>query len=252
MVIKNKVFVITGAGRGLGAAIAKEFASKGANLALVDLNQNNLEITSKICKQYDTKITTYSTDISIEEDVIKLFNMVIDDYGRLDGLVNNAGILRDGLLVKSEGKKIINKMSLDDWQSVINVNLTGVFLCGREAAEHIIKTGSIGCIINISSISRKGNFGQTNYSAAKAGVAALTKVWAKELAKYNIRTNAIAPGLVNTEMVKNMRAEILEKGIKKVPLRRLCEPAEIAHTSVYIAENDYLNGAIIEIDGGPR
>ena len=252
MVIKNKVFVITGAGRGLGAAIAKEFASKGANLALVDLNQNNLEITSKICKQYDTKITTYSTDISIEEDVIKLFNMVIDDYGRLDGLVNNAGILRDGLLVKSEGKKIINKMSLDDWQSVINVNLTGVFLCGREAAEHIIKTGSNGCIINISSISRRGNFGQTNYSAAKAGVAALTKVWAKELAKYNIRTNAIAPGLVNTEMVKNMRAEILEKGIKKVPLRRLCEPAEIAHTSVYIAENDYLNGAIIEIDGGPR
>ena len=178
--------------------------------------------------------------------------MVIDDHGRLDGLVNNAGILRDGLLVKSEGKKIINKMSLDDWQSVINVNLTGVFLCGREAAQHMIKTGSNGCIINISSISRRGNFGQTNYSAAKAGVAALTKVWAKELAKYNIRTNAIAPGLVNTEMVKNMRPEILEKGIKKVPLRRLCNPEEIAHTSIYIAENDYLNGAIIEVDGGPR
>tara|TARA_Y100001970_G_C14250067_1_gene871166 strand:- start:4596 stop:5354 length:759 start_codon:yes stop_codon:yes gene_type:complete len=250
--INNKVFVITGAGRGLGAAIAKEFASKGASLALVDINQANLELTCKVCKKYDSKITTYLNDISIEEDVIKLFNMVIDDHGRLDGLVNNAGILRDGLLVKSEGKKIINKMSLDDWQSVINVNLTGVFLCGREAAQHMIKTGSNGCIINISSISRRGNFGQTNYSAAKAGVAALTKVWAKELAKYNIRTNAIAPGLVNTEMVKNMRPEILEKGIKKVPLRRLCNPEEIAHTSIYIAENDYLNGAIIEVDGGPR
>tara|TARA_B100001250_G_scaffold207127_1_gene177824 strand:- start:13883 stop:14641 length:759 start_codon:yes stop_codon:yes gene_type:complete len=250
--INNKVFVITGAGRGLGAAIAKGLASKGASLALVDINQANLELTSKVCKKYDSKITTYLNDISIEDDVIKLFNMVIDDHGRLDGLVNNAGILRDGLLVKSEGKKIINKMSLDDWQSVINVNLTGVFLCGREAAQHMIKIGSNGCIINISSISRRGNFGQTNYSAAKAGVAALTKVWAKELAKYNIRTNAIAPGFVNTEMVKNMRPEILEKGIKKVPLRRLCNPEEIAHTSIYIAENDYLNGAIIEVDGGPR
>ena len=136
-----------------------------------------------------------------ERDVIAAFDRVVADFGRLDGSIANAGILRDGLLVKAKDGEVTGKLSLEQWQAVIDVNLTGVFLCGREAAERMIRGGSGGCIINISSLSRAGNFGQSNYSAAKAGVAALTVVWAKELARHQIRVNAIAPGFIKTEMV---------------------------------------------------
>ena len=252
MDIHNKVFVVTGAARGLGAAISKGLASKGANLALVDQNKELLDKSLKSYKNHKSEIKAYQANVSVEEDVIKLFDKIINDFGKIDVLVNNAGILKDGLLIKTKDKKIISKMSLHDWQSVIDVNLTGVFLCGREAAEKMIELGLEGCIINMSSISKKGNFGQSNYSAAKAGVVALTSVWAKELARYNIRVNAIAPGFVNTEMVANMNPEVLKKGIEKVPLKRLCTPDEIAHTAIYIFENEYLDGSVIEIDGGPR
>ena len=252
MDIHNKVFVVTGAARGLGAAISKGLVSKGANLALVDQNKELLDKSLKSYKNHKLEIKAYQANVSVEEDVIKLFDKIINDFGQIDGLVNNAGILKDGLLIKTKDKKIISKMSLHDWQSVIDVNLTGVFLCGREAAEKMIELGLEGCIINMSSISKKGNFGQSNYSAAKAGVIALTKSLGKELARYNIRVNAIAPGFVNTEMVANMNPEVLKKGIEKVPLKRLCTPDEIAHTAIYIFENEYLDGAVIEIDGGPR
>ncbi|MDE0363067.1 MAG: SDR family oxidoreductase, partial [Rhodospirillaceae bacterium] len=146
----------------------------------------------------------------------------------------------------------VDKLSLEQWQAVIDVNLTGVFLCGREAASHMIRLKSHGCIINMSSLSRAGNFGQTNYSASKAGVAALTVVWARELARHGIRVNAIAPGFVRTEMVASMRPEILEKVTAGIPAGRLCEPEEIAHAAIYLLENDYMNGRVLEIDGAAR
>src|ERR1700749_4653147 len=149
---------------------------------------------------------------------------VVTDFGRLDVMVNNAGILRDALLVKAKDGEITGKMSLAQWQAVIDVNLTAVFLCGREAAERMIKGGNGGVIINISSVSRHGNAGQSNYSAAKAGVQAMTVVWAKELARYGIRTGAIAPGGVRTEILAAMRPDMLEKLIAPVPLKRLGEP----------------------------
>jgi 3-oxoacyl-[acyl-carrier protein] reductase len=127
-----------------------------------------------------------------------------------------------------------------------------VFLCGREAAERMIRFGTHGCIVNISSLSRAGNFGQSNYSAAKAGVAALTVVWAKELARHGIRVNAIAPGFIKTEMVASMRPEILEKMAAGIPVQRLGEPDEIAATLEFILTNDYVNGRVLEIDGGQR
>ena len=135
---------------------------------------------------------------------------------------------------------------------MIDVNLTGVFLCGREAATHMIQSREGGVIINISSVSRAGNIGQTNYSAAKAGVAAMTVTWAKELARHNIRAGAIAPGFINTDMVASMKPEALEKTTSQIPLRRLGDPNEIAHTAKYIFENDYFTGRIIEIDAGTR
>ncbi|HHQ13904.1 MAG TPA: SDR family oxidoreductase, partial [Chromatiales bacterium] len=185
-------------------------------------------------------------------DVIRTFDQIVADFGALDGLVNNAGITRDALLVKFKDGELVSKMSLDQWQAVIDVNLTGVFLCGREAAERMVRLGSKGVIINISSISRAGNMGQTNYAAAKAGVQAMAVVWAKELARYGIRAASIAPGFINTEMVQAMKPEALAKLTANIPLRRMGEPDEIAHTVQFILENDYVSGRCFDIDGGLR
>jgi 3-oxoacyl-[acyl-carrier protein] reductase len=143
-------------------------------------------------------------------------------------------------------------MSLEQWQLVIDVNLTGVFLCGREAAAKMIATGSKGCIINISSISRAGNMGQVNYSATKAGVQAMAVTWAKEFARYGIRAASIAPGFIGTEMVMSMKPEAREKLTKGIPSGRVGDPDEIAHAVQFILENDYVNGRCIEVDGALR
>ena len=143
-------------------------------------------------------------------------------------------------------------MSLAQWQSVIDVDLTGVFLCAREGAERMIKLGNGGTIINISSISRAGNHGQTNYSAAKAGVAAMAVVWAKELARYGIRTGSIAPGFTRTDILSGMTPETLERVTAPVPLKRLGLPEEVAHAAVFVAENDFFTGRCLDVDGGLR
>ncbi len=176
---------------------------------------------------------------------------VVNDFGALHGLVNNAGILRDGLLLKVKDGQV-SKMSLAQWQAVIDVNLTGVFLCTREVAAKMVELKCEGAIVNISSISRAGNMGQTNYSAAKAGVASATVVWAKELARYGIRVAGVAPGFIETEMVASMKPEALEKMTAGIPLRRMGKPLEIAQAVAFIFENDYYSGRILELDGGLR
>jgi 3-oxoacyl-[acyl-carrier protein] reductase len=155
-------------------------------------------------------------------------------------------------MLKYKDGKQVSKMTLDQWQAVIDVNLTAVFLCAREAGAKMIEAGDKGCIINISSISRSGNMGQTNYSAAKAGVQAMSVVWAKELARYGIRCASIAPGFVSTELVMSMKPEAREKMTKPIPAGRLGQPDEIAHTVQFIFENDYVNGRCIEVDGALR
>ena len=252
MNLKNSVILITGAARGLGAAMARGLASRGATPVLVDLDEVSLGNTRRACEALGAEVGCYGADVSKEPEVERLFERAVADFGRLDALINNAGILRDGLLVKAKEGQIVDKLSLEQWQAVIDVNLTGVFLCGREAAAHMIRLRNRGCIINLSSVSRAGNFGQTNYSASKAGVAAMTVVWAKELARHGIRVNAIAPGFVKTEMVASMRPEILEKVAAGIPAGRLCEPEEIAHAALYLLENDYMSGRVLEIDGGSR
>jgi len=248
----NKTVLITGAAGGLGEAMAIELAARGAKLALVDLDKAKLEPVLTQCIDLGSYVKSYETNVAQEEEVISLFKKVVHDFKGLDVLINNAGILRDGLLVKGTKEKITHRMSLKEWQAVIDVNLTGVFLCGREAAAHMVTLGSGGCIINISSISRKGGFGQSNYSASKAGVAALTVAWAQELAKHDIRVNTIAPGLVKTEMTNSIKPDFLEKIAASIPAERLCKPEEIAHAAIYLLQNNYMNGRIIEIDGGLR
>lgn len=252
MNIKDKVIVITGGAQGLGLAMAECLAKKGGKLALVDLNQERLDQAVALCKKAGGDAKAYLANISKEDEVETLFTQIIADFGSLDGLINNAGILRDGLLVKAKDGVIAKRMSLAEWQSVIDVNLTGVFLCGREAASKMIELGSKGVIINISSVSKAGNMGQSNYSAAKAGVAAMTVTWAKELARYGIRCAGVAPGFIATEMVASMKPEALDKMTAGIPLRRLGEPSEIGLTVEYIIENDYFTGRIIEMDGGIR
>lgn len=252
MDLRGKTILITGAGRGLGASMAQRLAQRGANLALVDLDERGLGAVREACRGLGVRAETYAANVALEHDVVGTYDRVVADFGRLDGSIANAGILRDGLLVKAKDREVSGKLSLEQWQAVIDVNLTGVFLCGREAAERMIRAGNGGCIINISSLSRAGNFGQSNYSAAKAGVAALTVVWAKELARHEIRVNAIAPGFIKTEMVASMKPEILEKMAAGIPLQRLGEPDHVAAAAEFIFANDYVHGRILEVDGGQR
>ncbi len=251
MQLQDKVIIITGGGQGLGRAMGEYLAGKGARLALVDLNQDRLDEAVAACKRAGGEARAYLCNVANEEQVSHMVNQVSDDFGGLDGLVNNAGILRDGLTIKVKDGEL-SKMSLSQWQAVIDVNLTGVFLCTREVAAKMIELKRQGAIINISSISRAGNMGQANYSAAKAGVAADTVVWAKELARYSIRVAGVAPGFIETEMVASMKPEALEKMTAGIPLKRLGKPMEIAHSVAYIFENDYYTGRILELDGGLR
>jgi 3-oxoacyl-[acyl-carrier protein] reductase len=252
MQIKDKVAVITGGGRGLGRAMALEFAAHGASVALLDLNQADLDRTIAECVALGVQAKGYITNVAQEDSVVATLDTVVADFGRLDVMVCNAGITKDGMLVKVKDGQVVGKMGMDQWNAVIGVNLTGVFLCGREAAERMIKLGNGGVIINISSISRHGNMGQTNYSATKAGVAAMAVVWAKELARYGIRTGAIAPGFAATDILSSMKPEVLEKVLAPVPLKRLGEPREIAHAARFIVENEFFTGRVIDLDGGLR
>jgi 3-oxoacyl-[acyl-carrier protein] reductase len=252
MDVRDKTIVVTGGGRGIGRAIALRLARQGANLALLDCNAVDLDATVALCGEGTVQARGYGVDVADEAAVCTAMARIAADFGRLDGLVNNAGILRDALLVKVKDGAIVGRMSMEQWNAVIAVNLTGVFLCGREAAARMIESGNGGAIINISSISRTGNIGQSNYSAAKAGVESMSVVWARELARYGIRVGTVAPGFTRTDILASMRPELLERTTASVPLRRPATPEEIAHAVMFIFENDYFSGRCLDVDGGMR
>jgi 3-oxoacyl-[acyl-carrier protein] reductase len=252
MKIKDKTIVITGAGRGIGRALALRFASQGAHIALLDMNAEDLTTTAKHCAELGVRAMAYTVDVSREAEVSAALDAVVRDFGSLDVIINNAGIVKDALLIKVKDGEVVGKMSLEQWRAVIDVNLTGVFLGAREAAERMIKLAKGGVIVNISSISRHGNAGQSNYSAAKSGVASMTVVWAKELARYGIRVGSIAPGFTHTDILASMKPDVLEKVIAPVPLKRLGQPDEIAHAAQFIIENDFFTGRCLDLDGGLR
>jgi 3-oxoacyl-[acyl-carrier protein] reductase len=252
MDVRNKTVVVTGAGRGIGRAIALKLARHGADIALFDVNAADLEATGALCAAESVQARGYRVNVADEAEVCAAMTRVAADFGRLDGLVNNAGVLRDALLVKVKDGAVVGRMSMEQWNAVIAVNLSGVFLCAREAAARMIELGNGGVIVNISSISRVGNAGQSNYSAAKAGVESMGVVWAKELARYGIRVGSIAPGFTHTEILASMRPEMLDKLTAPVPLKRLGRPEEIAHAVLFIFENDFFTGRCLEVDEGLR
>jgi 3-oxoacyl-[acyl-carrier protein] reductase len=252
MDLAKKTIAVTGAGQGIGRALALAFAEAGSDLALIDLGQERLDETCQLAREHGVTARAYVANVAQEGEVEAAADKIVVDFGRFDGLINNAGILRDAMLIKSKDGAIVGRMSLEQWRAVIDVNLTGVFLCGRAAAERMAKLGSGGVIVNISSISRHGNAGQSNYSAAKAGVVALAEVWSKELARFGIRTGSIAPGFVRTDILSSMKPEILEKMLVPIPLKRLGEPREIASAARFIFENDFFTGRCIDLDGGLR
>ncbi len=241
--LTGKVVIVTGAARGIGRAIALEFAREGANVIVNDILEESSSVAGEIEKM-GVKSLFVKADVSKEQEVINMFSRAVDAFSRVDVLVNNAGIIRDAL---------IHKISLEDWEAVIETNLKGAFLCCREAAKYMMRQG-YGRIINISSVTgQMGNIGQSNYAASKAGIIGLTKALALELARYgDITVNAIAPGLTRTEMTGRVPEKIIKRFIDRIPLGRMAEPEEIAHLAVFLASDKarYITGQVIAINGG--
>ncbi len=246
MNIKGKNIIITGGARGMGKQFGLDLKALGANPFAIDVLEENLKALKD-----ETGIPGQVLDVTNEPNVESFFESYTEQYGAPQVLINNAGITADSLFIKKREEEI-SKFSMDKWKKVIDVNLTGVFLCGREASAQMVRSGVEGVIINISSISRAGNFGQTNYSATKSGVAAMTVAWAKELSRYGIRSAAIAPGYVNTEMVAKISRKVIEGIVAQIPVGRLGEMNEISRAVQFIIECDFFNGRVLEVDGGHR
>ena len=252
MKLNQAVIAITGGARGLGLGMAKILGSKGATIIIIDIQKSEIDQAVSTLNTLGIKASGYCCNVADEAQVDQIFSQITAEHGELNALINNAGILRDSLLLKTKEGKVTNRMSIEQWQAVIDVNLTGVFLCGRAAAEQMVNNATKGVIINISSIAKSGNIGQSNYAAAKAGVAALATTWAQELARHGIRCAAIAPGFVMTDMVASMKPEMLEKMALQIPIGRLGQINEVADAAAFILCNDYFNGRVLDLDGGLR
>jgi 3-oxoacyl-[acyl-carrier protein] reductase len=245
MRLKDKVAIITGGTRGIGKAISLRFAEEGALLCVNYAgNEEAARETLEEIQKLGAKAIGVKCDIRDEKQVEQLVKRTIEEFGKVDILVNNAGVVKD---------RSIRKMTLDDWNLVIGINLTGAFLCSREVAKYMIEA-KYGRIVNIGSRSMFGNIGQTNYSASKGGMVGMTRALALELARYNITVNCVAPGGVNTEMVANCSEEIRDRLRQAQPNNKLGEPREIANVVVFYASDDssYVTGQTIQVDGGKQ
>jgi 3-oxoacyl-[acyl-carrier protein] reductase len=254
MQIKDKVVVVTGGAQGIGLAIAEHFAKQGAKLVLGDIKQEELDAAVATLKGHGAEAIGVPTNVTKEADAEALMQKAVDTFGRLDVAILNAGILRDGLLVKVDKAtgKVAKKMPLEQWQMVIDVNLTGVFLTGREAATQMINAGNGGVLILMSSIAGEGNFGQTNYAATKAAVVNMTRTWSRELGRYGIRVNAVAPGFVGTEILRAMPQKVLDAMVGHTPIGRMGEPEDLAEAYVWLASEraSFVHGTTLSVDGG--
>ncbi len=252
MKLNEMRIIVTGAASGMGRHFSLALCQHGARVAAVDIHAPGLQALADEAGGLAGELRTYTADVSREEEVVQVVARAAEDLGSVNGLVNNAGIFRDGLLVKKDRKTgAIQKMTLQQWQAVIDVDLTGPFLMTREVAAQMIERGvSPGLVVNISSVARAGNMGQSNYSAAKAGLVADTRLWARELARHGIRVAAIAPGFVRTPILEGMRPEMLEKMTAMIPLGRLGEPAELFCGLRFIIECDYFTAKCLDLDGG--
>lgn len=243
MRLKDKVAIVTGAGHGIGKATALAFAREGARVAAVDINLAGAEATASEIAARDGLALAVQADVSQAASVEAMVETVLAWGGSIDVLLNNAGITRDARLVK---------MTEQQWDSVINVNLKGVWLCTRAVAPHMSAQGR-GSIINVSSIvGLYGNFGQTNYAATKGGVISMTKTWARELGASGVRVNAVTPGFIATEMIETIPEKVVQTVQERTPLRRLGKPEEVAAVYIFLASDDssFVTASVIQVDGG--
>jgi 3-oxoacyl-[acyl-carrier protein] reductase len=246
--------IVTGGASGMGRHFTLALARAGASVVACDLNDDGLASLAAEAAGLPGKVATFKADVSQEAEVIALLDFAWTTFGTINGLVNNAGITRDGMLIKPDRETgAVKTMALKQWQQVLDVNLTGAFLCTREFAQRLVeRKGGPGVVVNISSISRYGNMGQGNYTAAKAALAADTDVWGKELARFGIRVGCVAPGFTETPMTAAMRPEMLEHMKKQIPLGRAATPDEQFQGVKFIIECDFFTGRTIDIDGGMR
>ena len=248
MRLKDKVTLITGGAAGIGKATAQRFQEEGAVVVICDVKE---EAGQAVADELGLA-AFYKVNVADRQDVQRWIDDVAARFGRIDVLVNNAGVLRDGRLVVVKEGALVKQMPEADWDLVIGVNLKGVFNCTQAVAPVMIRQGS-GVILNASSVvGLDGNFGQTNYVATKAGVVGMTKVWARELGRNGIRVNAIAPGFILTEMVLQMPEKIREEMAAHAPLRRMGEPRDIANAYLFLASDEasYISGEVLRVDGG--
>lgn len=243
MRLEDKVAIVTGAAQGIGKKTAEVFAREGAKVVVADFDvEAGKEAAEEISAEYGEAIFI-EVDVSDTEMAKNLIDQTVEEYGKLDILVNNAGITADGFLVK---------MDEEQWDRVIDINLKGVFNCGKYAAEQMMDQGE-GVILNASSVvGLYGNVGQTNYAASKFGVIGLTKTWAKELAPKGVRVNAVCPGYTNTAMMETVPEKVLDNLRDKTPLKRLGEVEDIANAYLYLASDEaaFVNGNVLAVDGG--
>jgi len=248
MELKNSRVIVTGGARGMGRHFTHRLREVGASVVFCDLVPHAVEATAR-----ELDVPGIVADVSSEEDVSRLFDEASDLLGGVpNGLIANAGITRDGLLLKRNRETgEVSVLSKEHWDAVLAVNLTGPFLCMREFARRAVEA-EVGpaVAVHMSSVSRAGNVGQSNYSAAKAGLVADTRVWARELSRYGVRVGAVAPGFVDTPMVAGVPDAVLAKILKSVPLGRLIRPESIWQAVRFIFECDDFTGRVVEVDGG--
>jgi len=240
--LRDKVVIVTGAAAGIGRATARRFTQEGCRVAAWDVTEAKPE-NGGIFQKVDVTVAA-SVEAAVQE--------VIDRWGAIHVLINNAGVLRDAQLVKYKDGAIAGLMSDEQFDTVIGVNLRGVFLCTRAVAARMMGNGG-GVILNASSVvGLYGNFGQTNYVASKAGVIGMTRVWARELGKYKIRVNAVAPGFIATDMVKSIPEKVIQSMRDRTPLGRMGQPEDIANAYVWLASDaaSFVSGAVLSVDGG--
>lgn len=249
MRLQDKVCLITGGAAGIGRATAEKFAAEGARVVIADVND---AVGQQSAAEIGAGVRFFPVNVADRAAVQSWVDAVVAAYGRIDVLVNNAGITRDAQLVKFKNGELVDQMSAAAWDAVIDVNLKGVFHCTQAVVPTMIAQGG-GVVLNASSVvGLYGNFGQTNYVATKAGVIGMTKVWARELGKYGIRVNAVAPGFIGTEMVKAMPDKVLATMREHTPIGRLGEPIDIANAYAFLASDEasFITGTVLSVDGG--
>jgi 3-oxoacyl-[acyl-carrier protein] reductase len=241
--LAGKVSIITGGAQGIGLATALKFSREGATVVVCDIRQAAVDAAVAQCQEAGAKALGMVVDVTQREMVDAMVQQVLNQFGRIDVLVNNAGITQDARL---------QKMTIEQFDRVIDVNLRGVFHCSQAVADAMVKQGS-GVILNASSVvGIYGNFGQTNYAATKFGVIGFTKTWSRELGPKGVRVNAVAPGFVATPILSTIPDKVLQEMIDRVPLKRLGQPEDIANVYAFLASDDaaYINGAVLEVSGG--